>query len=90
MPQGPAARVKEGALLVVVVTVVGVEVAGNDVLEVSVLPVQVTGLDGPCEHSPVGAHLCSEGEAEEEEVRRRCERIQLDHITQKKTHTRGR
>lgn len=39
------------------VTVVGVEVTGDDVLEVSVLPVQVAGLDGPCEHSPVGAHL---------------------------------
>ena len=40
------------------VTVVGIEVTGDNVLEVSVLPVQVTGLNGPCEHSPVGAHLC--------------------------------
>lgn len=51
-------RVEERALLVVVVTVVGVEVTGDDVLEVSVLPVQVTGLDGSCEHSPVRAQLC--------------------------------
>lgn len=58
MPQGPAARVKEGTLLVVMVTVVGIEVTGDNVLEVSVLPMQVTGLNGPCEHSPVGAHLC--------------------------------
>lgn len=57
MPQGPTARVEEGTLLVVMVTVVGIEVTGNDVLEVSVLPVQITGLDGPCEHSPMGTHL---------------------------------
>lgn len=58
MPQGRATCVKEGALLVVMVTVVGIEVTGDYVLEVSVLPVQVTGLNGPCEHSPMGAHLC--------------------------------
>ena len=40
------------------VTVVGVEVTGDDVLEVPVLPVQVAGLNGPCEYSPVGAHFC--------------------------------
>lgn len=40
------------------VTVVGIEVTGDDVLEVSVLPVQVAGLDGAREHSPVGTHLC--------------------------------
>lgn len=51
-------RVEERALLVVVVTVVGVEVTGDDVLEVSVLPVQVAGLDGPREHRPVRAQLC--------------------------------
>lgn len=58
MPQRPAVRVEERALLVVVVTVVGVEVTGDDVLEVSVLPVQVAGLDGPSEHRPVRAQLC--------------------------------
>lgn len=51
-------RVKKGALLVVMVTVVGIEVTGDNVLKVSVLPVQVAGLDGSREHSPVGAHLC--------------------------------
>lgn len=40
------------------VTVVGIEVTGDNVLKVSVLPVQVAGFDGPCEHSPVGAQLC--------------------------------
>lgn len=43
------------------VTVVGVEVTGDDVLEVAVLPVQVAGFDGPRENSPVGSHLCEEG-----------------------------
>lgn len=51
------------------VTVVGIEVTGDNVLEVSVLPVQVTGLNGPCEHSPVGAHLCRRG-GREAEVRK--------------------
>lgn len=58
MPQGPAVQVEERALLVVVVTVVGVGVTGDDVLEVPVLPVQVAGLDGPREHRPVWAELC--------------------------------
>lgn len=40
------------------VTVVGIEVTGDNVLKVSVLPVQVTGFNGPCEDSPVGAQLC--------------------------------
>lgn len=29
-------------------------------LKVSVLPVQVAGFDGPCEHGPVGAQLCGD------------------------------
>lgn len=39
--------------MVVIVTVVGVVVLGDDVLQVGVLPVQVAGLDGPREHRPV-------------------------------------
>lgn len=42
------------------VTVVGIEVTGDNVLEVSVLPVQVAGLDSSCKNSPVGTHLCRE------------------------------
>lgn len=63
-------RVKEGALLVVMVAVVGVEVAGDNVLEVSVLPVQVTGFNCPCKHSSVGAQLC--GRRGVSEVKRGC------------------
>lgn len=74
MPQGPAPCIKKGAVLVVMVTVVGIEVTGDNVLEVSVLPVQVTGLNGPCEHSPVGAHLCRRRRGTEVR-RRRCEEI---------------
>lgn len=36
------------------VTVVGVEVLTDDVLQVAVLPVEVTRLDRPREHGPVG------------------------------------
>lgn len=64
MPQGPAMWVKEGALLVVVVTVVGIEVTGDNVLKVSILPVQVTGFNCSCEHSPVGAQLCKDREGD--------------------------
>lgn len=53
VPQGPAARVEQGVLSAVVVAVVGVEVIADDVLQVAVLPVEVAGLDGPCEHCPV-------------------------------------
>lgn len=64
-------RVKEGALLVVMVAVVGVEVTGDNVLEVSVLPVQVTGFNCPCKHSSVGAQLCKR--RGKSEVKRGCE-----------------
>lgn len=53
MPQRPPSGVEEGAVKVVTVTVVGVVVLGDDVLQVGVLPVQVAGLDCPCEHRPV-------------------------------------
>lgn len=53
MPQGPPPGIKEGAVQVVTVTVVGVVVLGDDVLQVGVLPVQVAGLDRPCEHCSV-------------------------------------
>lgn len=53
VPQRPPSGVKEGAVEVVMVTVVGVVVFGDDVLQVGVLPVQVAGLDGPREHCPV-------------------------------------
>lgn len=57
MPQRPPSGVEEGRVEVLMVAVVGVVVLRDDVLQVGVLPVQVAGLDGPCEHSPVGAHL---------------------------------
>lgn len=53
MPQRPASPVEEGAVGVVVVAVVGGMVLGDDVLQVGVLPVQVAGLDRPCEHRSV-------------------------------------
>ena len=53
VPHGPPSGVEEGAVEVVVVAVVGVVVLGDDVLQVGVLPVQVAGLDGPREDSPV-------------------------------------
>lgn len=53
MPQRPPPRVEEGAVEVVIVTVVGVVVLSDDVLQVGVLPVQVAGLDCPREHRPV-------------------------------------
>lgn len=53
MPQGPPSGVEEGAVQVVMVTVVGVVVHGDDVLQVGVLPVQVAGLDRSREHGPV-------------------------------------
>lgn len=53
VPQGPPSGVEEGAVEVVMVTVVGVVVLGDDVLQVGVLPVQVAGLDRPREHGPV-------------------------------------
>lgn len=53
MPEGPAARVEQRVLSAVVVAVVGVEVVADDVLQVAVLPVEVTGFDGPREHCPV-------------------------------------
>lgn len=59
------------------VTVVGIEVTGNNVLEVAVLPVQVTGLNGPCEHSPVGAHLCTRSRRRSEED------LMLNHVVRK-------
>lgn len=53
------------------VAVVGVEVTGDNVLEVSVLPVQVTGFNCPCKHSSVGAQLCKR--RGKSEVKRGCE-----------------
>lgn len=53
MPQRPPSGVEEGAVEVVIVTVVGVVVLSDDVLQVGVLPVQVAGLDRPREHRPV-------------------------------------
>lgn len=53
VPQGPPPPVEEGAVGVVIVAVVGVMVLGDDVLQVGVLPVQVAGLDRPCEHCSV-------------------------------------
>lgn len=53
VPQRAPSGVEEGAVVVVIVTVVGVVVLGDDVLQVGVLPVQVAGLDGPREHRPV-------------------------------------
>lgn len=50
VPQRPASPVEKGAVGVVIVAVVGVMVLGDDVLQVGVLPVQVAGLDRPCEH----------------------------------------
>ena len=54
MPEWPAAGVEQGAVAVVVVTAGGDGVLGDDVLQVGVLPVEITGLDGSCEHRPVG------------------------------------
>lgn len=56
VPQGPPSRIQQGAVQVAVVTVVGVVVRAEDVLQVGVLPVKVTGLDGSSEHGPVGSH----------------------------------
>lgn len=54
VPQGPPSGVEEGAVEVVMVTVVGgVVVLCDDVLQVGVLPVQVAGLDRSREHRPV-------------------------------------
>lgn len=53
VPQGPPSGVEEGAVEVVVVTVVGAVVLRDDVLQVGVLPVQVAGLDGSREDGPV-------------------------------------
>lgn len=53
VPQRPPSGVEEGAVEVVIVTVVGVVVLSDDVLQVGVLPVQVAGLDCPREHRPV-------------------------------------
>lgn len=53
MPEGPPPGVKEGVFSVVMVTVVGVQVTADNVLQVAVLPVEVTGLDGSGEHCPV-------------------------------------
>lgn len=54
VPQGPAARVKERIFSVVMVTVVGVEVVVDNVLQVAVLPVEIARLDGSRENRPVG------------------------------------
>lgn len=54
------------------VTVVGIEVTGDNVLEVSVLPVQVAGLDSSCKNSPMGAHLCRETEINAKEDMQVC------------------
>lgn len=53
MPQGPTSRVEEGAVEVVMVAVVGVVVFDDDVLQMGVLPVQVTGFYRSREHCPV-------------------------------------
>lgn len=60
VPQGPAARVKERIFSVVMVTVVGVEVVVDNVLQVAVLPVEIACLDGSRENRPVGpgARIC--------------------------------
>lgn len=53
MPEGPPSGVKEGVLSVVMVTVVGVQVTADNVLQVTILPVEITCLDGSCEHCPM-------------------------------------
>lgn len=53
VPQRPPSGVEEGAVKVIIVTVVGVVVLSNDVLQVGVLPVQIAGLDCPREHCPM-------------------------------------
>lgn len=53
MPEGPPSGVKEGVFSVVMVTVVGVQVTADNVLQVAILPVEITCLDGSCEHCPV-------------------------------------
>lgn len=53
MPEGPPAGVKEGVFSVVMVTVVGVQVTADNVLQVAVLPVEIARLDGSGEHCPM-------------------------------------
>lgn len=54
MPEGPPSGVKEGVFSVVMVTVVGVQVTADNVLQVTILPVEITCLDGSGEHCPMG------------------------------------
>lgn len=53
MPEGPPSGVKEGVFSVVMVTVVGVQVTADNVLQVTILPVEITRLDGSREHCPM-------------------------------------
>jgi hypothetical protein len=53
MPEGPPPGVKEGVFSVVMVTVVGVQVTADNVLQVAILPVEITCLDGSREHCPM-------------------------------------
>lgn len=53
-PQWLSLGVEEEALTLPLVGVGHVEVTADDALQVAVLPVEVTALDGPCEHSSSG------------------------------------
>lgn len=53
MPEGPPTGVKKGVFSVVMVTVVGVQVTADNVLQVAILPVEIACLDGSGEHCPM-------------------------------------
>lgn len=53
MPEGPPVRVKKRVFSIIMVTVVGVQVTADYVLQVAVLPVEITCLNGSSEHCPV-------------------------------------
>lgn len=88
VPQRAPSGVEEGAVVVVIVTVVGVVVLGDDVLQVGVLPVQVAGLDGPCEHRPVRPRqrIC-ERDKKHKRARKKERKIKWLQTKKKKTKT---
>lgn len=68
-PQGLPLGVEEEALALPLVGRGHVEVAANDALQVAVLPVQVTALDGPGEHGSAGPgqRVCKEKKKHQQE-----------------------